>query len=80
MGKKKTGSMPVNMPRNERKMTIDMTRVELAKVYQVPAFKTGKHMTEKDRPRKKHWKREYERGKESGSYGKYGTGSFLLSQ
>lgn len=79
MGRKKTGAMPVHVPKAEKKMTIDMTKVELAKAYQVPGFRTGKHITEKDRPRKKDWKREYERGKESDSYGKkYGCGSFIL--
>ena len=27
--------------------------------YLVPGFKTGKFMTEKDRPRKKDWKKSY---------------------
>lgn len=78
MGRKKTGAMPTATPKPKQKMVIDMMKVELAKAYQVPAFRTGKHITEKDRPRKKNWKREYESGKESDSYGKYGCGSFLL--
>ena len=65
MGKKKTGAMPTSAPKQKKKMVIDMTKVELAKAYQAPGFRTGKHMTAKDRPRKKEWKREYE--KEKGS-------------
>lgn len=82
MGKKKTGAMPTSAPKQKKKMVIDMTKVELAKVYQAPGFRTGKHMTAKDRPRKKDWKREYE--KESGRF--YGgssddrTGSFFIGQ
>ena len=65
MGKKKTGAMPTSAPKQKKKMVIDMTKVELAKAYQAPGFRTGKHMTAKDRPRKKDWKREYEKEKES---------------
>lgn len=64
MGKKKKKAVPVAPPRQKKKMVINMTEVELAKAYQVPAFRTGRHMTEKDRPRKKNWKREYERGRD----------------
>ena len=78
MGRKKTGAMPTAAPKQKQKMIIDMTRVELAKAYQVPGFRTGKHMTAKDRPRKKDWKREYERGKGSDSYGKYGAVLFNM--
>ncbi len=49
-------------------MFIDMNEMNLKKEHAVPAFRTGRHMTEKDRPRKKNWKREYERGKEPGRY------------
>jgi hypothetical protein len=36
-------------------------------------------MTEKDRPRKKDWKREYERGREPGRYNNdTRSGSFFL--
>ena len=62
MGTKKTGAMPTSAPKQKKKMVIDMTKVELAKAYQAPGFRTGKHMTAKDRPRKKDWKREYEKG------------------
>lgn len=49
MGKKKTGAMPTSAPKQKKKMVIDMTKVELAKAYQAPGFRTGKHMTAKDR-------------------------------
>ena len=88
MGKKKTGAMPTSAPKKKKKMVIDMTKVELAKAYQTPGFRTGKHMTAKDRPRKKDWKREYEKEKGSGRF--YGsskgggsddrTGSFFIRQ
>lgn len=55
MGKKRKKAVPVKEPKEETKLVIDMTRVELAKAYVVPAFKTGRHMTEKDRPRVKKW-------------------------
>lgn len=61
MGKRKTGAIPVAAPKQKQKMTIDMTKTELAKAYQIPGFRTGKHMTEKDRPRKKNWKQTYEK-------------------
>lgn len=73
MGKKKTGAMPTSAPKQKKKMVIDMTKVELAKAYQAPGFRTGKHMTAKDRPRKKDWKREYEKEKGSGRF--YGGSS-----
>ncbi len=76
MGKKKKKAVPTAPPKQEKRMVIDMTEVELAKAYQVPAFRTGRHMTEKDRPRKKNWKREYERGREPGTYRKRDSGSF----
>ena len=64
MSRKRKKSVPTAPPKQEQKMVIDMTKVELAKAYQVPGFRTGKHQTEKDRPRKKNWKREYERSRE----------------
>ena len=68
MSRKQKKPMPTPSPKREKKMVIDMTKVELAKAYQVPGFRTGKHQTEKDRPRKKNWKREYERGREQGRF------------
>ena len=88
MGKKKTGAMPTSAPKQKKKMVIDMTKVELAKAYQAPGFRTGKHMTAKDRPRKKDWKREYERkrireisgGSSKGGSSDDRTGSFFIGQ
>jgi len=73
MGRKKKKSVPVAQPnRQDGPMTIDMNRVNLKKTYIVPGFRTGGHMTEKDRPRRKDWKREYE--KECGARKKPGGG------
>ncbi len=86
MSRKKKGSVPVAPPKpqgtssasQEKKMVIDMNTMNLKKEHAVPGFRTGKHMTEKDRPRKKDWKREYERGKEPGRYhDDIGSGSFF---
>ena len=66
MSKKKKKSVPVTAPKHDGPMTIDMNRLNLNKTYMVPGFRTGVHMTEKDRPRKKDWKREYMRGKDPG--------------
>ena len=63
MSKKKKRSVPVAPPKQEKKMVIDMNRMNLKKEHTISAFRTGRHMTIKDRPRKKDWKREYERGK-----------------
>ncbi len=78
MSKKKQKSVPVSAPKQDGPMTIDMNRVNLNKTYFVPGFRTGGHMTEKDRPRKKDWKREYERGKTPGS-GNGSTPAFLFA-
>ncbi len=78
MSKKKRGSVPVTPKKQEKKMVIDMTKASLAKTYQVSSFRTGKHVDEKDRPRKKNWKKEYERGKESGKYNTYDPDSFIF--
>jgi len=68
MSKKKKRSVPVAPPKQKKKMVIDMNALNLKKEHTVPGFRTGRHMTEKDRPRKKDWKREYERGREPGRY------------
>ena len=74
MGRKKTGALPVSAPKKDKSKTIDMTKAELAKAYLTPGFRSGKHMTEKDRPRKKSWKKDYEKsGGESERY--YHNGS-----
>ena len=78
MSKKKKRSVPVAPPRQEKKMVIDMNAMNLKKEHTVPGFRTGGHMTIKDRPRKKDWKREYERGREPGRYDSdTNTGSFF---
>ena len=73
MGRKKTGATPVVQPKKAKKMTIDMNRANLKKEYVAVNFKTGKHMTEKDRPRKKNWKKEYERESFRNHGGDYGS-------
>ena len=78
MSKKKKKGVPVAQPKSEKKLVIDMNKVNRDKVYHVPSFKTGRHMTEKDRPRKKDWKQEYERQKGSGRGEYLGTGPFKL--
>ena len=68
MSKRRKRSVPVSTPKQEKKMVIDMNAMNLKKEHTVPGFRTGRHMTEKDRPRKKDWKREYGRGKGPGRY------------
>lgn len=59
MSKKHKKSIPVVVvPMDEGKAIINMNKINLMKAYTVPSFKTGRHMTEKDRPRKKNWKKE----------------------
>lgn len=78
MGKKKTGAIPTNAPKETKKLVINLTKVELAKVYQTPGFRTGKYMTEKDRTRKKDWEKQYD--KERRESGENSTsGSFLFA-
>ena len=79
MSKRKKGSVPVDPPKQEKKMVIDMNAMNLKKEHAIPGFRTGKHMTDKDRPRKKDWKREFERGKEPGRYiDDTNTGSYYI--
>ena len=79
MSKKKKRSVPVDPPKQEKKMVIDMNAINLKKEHTVPGFRTGKHMTEKDRPRKKDWKREYYKSKEPGRYrDDIRSGSFVI--
>ncbi len=79
MSKKKKRSVPVAPQKQEKKMVIDMNAMNLKKEHTIPGFRTGGHMTEKDRPRKKDWKREYERGREPGRYrDDSGSGSFNI--
>ncbi len=79
MSKKKKRSVPVAPPKQEKKMVIDMNAMNLKKEHLVPGFRTGKHMTDKDRPRKKDWKREYYKSKEPGKFCDYiKSGSFMI--
>ena len=79
MSKKRKRSVPVTPPKQEKKMVIDMNAMNLKKEHTVPGFKTGGHMTTKDRPRKKDWKREYYKSKEPGRYhDDIGSGSFFV--
>ena len=79
MSKKRKRSVPVAPPKQEKKMVIDMNAINLKKEHTVPGFRTGRHMTEKDRPRKKDWKREYEKSKEPGRYNSdTSTGFFYI--
>lgn len=59
MAKKRKKSVPVERREEGHVLTIDMNRHNLKMQYMVPGFRTGGHMTEKDRPRKKNWKKEY---------------------
>ena len=78
MSKKKKRSVPVAPPKQEKKMLIDMNAMNLKKEHAIPGFRTGKHMTDKDRPRKKDWKRDYYKSKESGRYDDIRSGSFVI--
>ena len=79
MSRKRKKSVPTTPPKQEKKLVIDMMKVERAKANHSVGFRTGRHLTEKDRPRKKDWKREYERGKGSGkSYNRDWNGPFSL--
>lgn len=56
--KRKLKSQPVQMKQKEKPMLIDMNELQLKAGHQVHArFKTGKYITEKDRPRDKSYKR-----------------------
>ena len=59
MSRKRKGSVPVDPPKEEKKMIVHMNRNNLKKTYIRQGFRTGGHMTEKDRPRKKDWIRDY---------------------
>ena len=61
-------------------MVIDMNAMNLKKEHVVPGFRTGGHMTIKDRPRKKDWKREYEMKPAIHIYEKYGFQEIKLDR
>ena len=77
MSKKRKKSVPTVQPKQEKKLVIDMMKVERAKVSHTVGFRTGRHLIEKEKKKKKDWKREYERGKGPGCRADI-TGSFLL--
>ena len=79
MSRKRKKSVPTAPPKQEKKLVIDMMKVERAKANHSVGFRTGKHLTEKGRPRKKDWKREYERGKGSGASYKEFAGPFQFA-
>ena len=80
MSKKKKKKDHEAQHKQEKKMVIDMNAMNLKKEHAVPGFRTGRHMTEKDRPRKKDRKREYYKSKEPGRYRDedIGPGSFVV--
>ena len=79
MSKKKRRSVSVAPPKQEKRMVIDMNAMNLKKEHVIPGFRTGGHMTAKDRPRKKDWKREYYKSKEPGRYrDDIRSGSFVI--
>lgn len=56
MSKKRSRMYTVNEKNTREIMVIDMTTVQRKAAPFNPArFRTGSHMTEKDRPRKKNW-------------------------
>ena len=59
MSKKKGKTYVIAPKQKEQVQVIDMNDVNRKKAYHPVPFRTGRHLTEKDRPRKKNWKREY---------------------
>lgn len=58
MSKKKKKAQPVQMKQKEKPMIIDMNALQLKAGHQIHAnFRSGAHMTAKDRPRDKSYKR-----------------------
>ena len=55
MSKKKKKSVPVTPKKQEKGYVINMNEINLKKARHEVSFKTGRYMTEKDRPRKKRW-------------------------
>lgn len=59
MGKRKP--QPVQMKQKEKPMLINVNELQIKAGHQVHAsFRTGKYMSEKDRPRRKRWSIEDE--------------------
>ena len=59
MSKKRSKTFAVTPKQKEQVQVIDMNDVNRKKAYHPVTFRTGRYMTEKDRPIKKDWKREY---------------------
>ncbi len=59
MSRKKGKTYSVTPKQKDQVQVIDMNDMNRKKTYHSVNFRTGRHMTEKDRPRKKDWKREY---------------------
>ena len=58
MTKKHSKMYDVTIKQAESSLVIDMNTINRKKAYHPICFKTGKHMSEKDRPRRKNWLRE----------------------
>ena len=58
MSRKKGKTYAVAPKQKEQVQVIDMNDMNRKKAYHPVTFRTGRHMIEKDRPRKKDWKRE----------------------
>lgn len=59
MSKKRKKSVPTTQPKAEKGMMINSTELLIKSAgHTQPAFRSGKYMTEKDRPRKKNWMKE----------------------
>ena len=58
MSRKKGKTYAVAPKQREQVQVIDMNDMNRKKAYHPVTFRTGRHMTEKDRPRKIDWKKE----------------------
>jgi len=58
MSRKKSRLYCVQNVPKESAATINMNDINLKKVYHPVTFRTGRYMSEKDRPRKKNWRKE----------------------
>ena len=58
MSRKKGKTYAVAPKPKEQVQVIDMNEMNRKKAYHPVTFRTGRHMTEKDRPRKKDWEKE----------------------
>ena len=58
MSRKRSRTYNVQGAAKKTVETIDMNAINLKKAYHPVTFRTGRYMTEKDRPRKKNWMKE----------------------